>query len=269
MAPEEEGAQKGPGWSWPVEDLGQKARDLVEGLGRLMLLFIQAVRWAFVPPLRLGLIFKQMEFVGVKSTWVVLLTGAFTGGVLALQTYHGFVMFSAESLVGATVALSMTRELGPVLTSLMVTARAGSAMAAELGTMRVTEQIDALSVMAVNPVKYLVVPRILASLAMLPILTVLSDFIGVVGGYVVGVYLLQINPGSFMSNLYDIVTLDDIFNGLIKSVVFGLILSTISCYKGFNTTGGAEGVGRATTEAVVLSSITILVSDYFLTAIMF
>ncbi len=210
-----------------------------------------------------------MEFVGVKSIFVVVLTGTFTGMVLALQGYHGFRMFSAESLVGSTVALGMTRELGPVLTSLMVTARAGSAMAAELGTMRVTEQIDALSVMAANPVKHLIVPRVIAGVIMVPVLTIVSDFMGILGGYFVGVVLLNINSGIFVKNITRYVELDDIYNGLIKATVFGLILSLVGCYKGFNTSGGAEGVGKATTEAVVLASITILVSDYFLTAIMF
>lgn len=252
-----------------IEGMGLRAFAMLEQLGQILMLFFQTAAWAWRPPLRLSLIFKQMEFVGVRSTGVVILTGAFTGGVLALQTYHGFVLFQAESLVGATVALSMTRELGPVLTALMVTARAGSAMAAELGSMKVTEQVDALSVMAINPVKYLVVPRVLAGITMLPVLTVISDFVGVVGGYIVGVYLLQINPGIFMSNMYEMVTIDDIYNGLIKSVCFGLFLTLISCYKGMMTTGGAEGVGRSTTQAVVLSSITILVSDYFLTALMF
>ncbi len=252
-----------------IEGIGLWLERILEQMGQIILLLVQAAGWAMRPPLRLPLIFKQMEFVGVKSFWVVVLTGAFTGGVLALQTYHGFVMFSAESLVGATVALSMTRELGPVLTSLMVTARAGSAMAAELGSMKVSEQVDALAVMAVNPVKYLVVPRVLAGIAMLPVLTVVSDFIGVVGGYIVGVHLLGINSGVFTSNIKEMVTQDDIFNGLIKSVCFGLFLTLICCYKGITTTGGAEGVGRSTTQAVVLSSVTILVSDYFLTALMF
>lgn len=178
-------------------------------------------------------------------------------------------MFSAESLVGATVALGMTRELGPVLTSLMVTARAGSAMAAELGTMRVTEQIDALYVMAANPIQHLIVPRMIASILMLPLLTVVSDFVGILGGYFVGVSVLNINEGVFVKNITRIVELGDIYNGLIKAACFGLILSLIGCYKGFHARGGAEGVGRATTEAVVLSSISILVGDYFLTAIMF
>jgi len=241
----------------------------IEEMGKILLLFVSIISWMVRPPLKLRLIFKQMEFVGVKSIYVVVLTGTFTGMVLALQSYYGFRMFSAESLVGSTVALSMTRELGPVLTALMVTARAGSAMAAELGTMRVTEQIDALSVMATNPVKHLIVPRVIASVIMLPILTIVSDFMGIIGGYFVGVMVLHINKGIFIKNITRYVDLGDLYNGLTKAAVFGLILSLIGCYKGFNTTGGAEGVGRATTEAVVLASITILISDYFLTAIMF
>jgi len=210
-----------------------------------------------------------MEFVGVNSLTVVAITGIFTGMVLALQTYYGFRLFGGESLVGATVALSMTRELGPVITSLMVTGRAGSAMAAELGTMRVTEQIDALYSMSVNPIQFLVVPRIIAGIIMLPVATVISDFIGVAGGYFVGVKLLKINSGIFMARIIEFVELQDIFNGLIKSACFGLILALVGCYKGFFTTGGAEGVGRATTQAVVISSVAILISDYLLTAVMF
>ncbi|HEU20327.1 MAG TPA: ABC transporter permease [Deltaproteobacteria bacterium] len=252
-----------------LDNFGRAVLSNVEEMGKILLLFVSTLVWMVRPPLKVRLIFKQMEFVGVKSIYVVVLTGTFTGMVLALQSYYGFRMFSAESLVGSTVALSMTRELGPVLTALMVTARAGSAMAAELGTMRVTEQIDALYVMAANPVKHLIVPRIVASVFMLPILTIVSDFMGIMGGYFVGVTILNINEGSFVRNITRYVDLDDLYNGLIKAAVFGLILSLVGCYKGFNTSGGAEGVGRATTEAVVLSSITILISDYFLTAIMF
>ncbi|MBN2687162.1 MAG: ABC transporter permease [Deltaproteobacteria bacterium] len=252
-----------------VDNFGRAVLENVEEMGKILLLFLSTMTWMVRPPLKLRLIFKQFEFVGVKSIYVVVLTGTFTGMVLALQSYYGFRMFSAESLVGSTVALSMTRELGPVLTSLMVTARAGSAMAAELGTMKVTEQIDALYVMAANPIKHLIVPRIVAGVAMLPVLTIVSDFMGIVGGYFVGVVILDINEGSFVKNITRYVDLEDLYNGLIKAAVFGLILSLIGCYKGFNTSGGAEGVGRATTEAVVLSSITILISDYFLTAIMF
>jgi phospholipid/cholesterol/gamma-HCH transport system permease protein len=255
--------------SGAFDRLGRAVLENIEEMGKILLLFISVLAWMFRPPLKLRNIFKQMEFVGVKSIFVVVLTGTFTGMVMALQGYYGFRMFSAESLVGSTVALGMTRELGPVLTSLMVTARAGSAMAAELGTMRVTEQIDALYVMAANPVKHLIVPRVIAGVVMLPLLTVVADFVGIVGGYFVGVHVLGINSGVFVKNITRIVDLEDIYNGLVKAACFGLILSLIGCYKGFNARGGAEGVGRATTEAVVLASITILVSDYFLTAIMF
>lgn len=236
--------------------------------GRMVLLFLEAVSWLFRPPWRWRLFFKQMEFIGVNSIFVVSLTSLFTGMVLALQTYYAFRMFSAETLVGATVALSMTRELGPVITALMVTGRAGSAIAAEIGTMRVSEQIDALSVMAINPIQYLVLPRILAGVIMLPLLTALSDFIGVFGGYLVGVKLLGIHGGIFMNKIYEFVELSDIYNGLLKAACFGLILSMVGCYKGFYTSGGAEGVGRATTQSVVLASVLILTSDYVLTALM-
>jgi phospholipid/cholesterol/gamma-HCH transport system permease protein len=257
------------GVSGSLEHLGKAVMANVEEIGRILLLFVSVVAWMFRPPLKLRNIFKQIEFVGVKSIFVVVLTGTFTGMVMALQGYHGFRMFSAESLVGGTVGLGMTRELGPVLTALMVTARAGSAMAAELGTMRVTEQIDALYVMAANPVKYLIVPRVISGFTMVPLLTVISDFLGILGGYFVGVHLLGINEGVFIKNITKLVELSDIYNGMTKAACFGLILSIIGCYKGFNTKGGAEGVGRANTEAVVLSSISILISDYFLTAIMF
>jgi phospholipid/cholesterol/gamma-HCH transport system permease protein len=234
-----------------LELFGRVIIERIEEVGRLSLFLFETARLAFSLPLRWKLAFRQMEFVGVKSLSVVVLTGTFTGMVLA------------------TVALSMTRELGPVLTSLMVTARAGSAMAAELGTMRVTEQIDALTVMAVDPMKYLVVPRVQAAFAMLPVLCVISDLVGILGGYFVGVHLLGVNSGTYVANTLKHLQLSDVFNGLIKSACFGLILAAIGCYKGFFARGGAQGVGRATTEAVVLSSVLILVNDYFLTAIMF
>jgi len=252
-----------------INIIGLSVTRILSEMGRIVLLFIETLSWVFRPPYRPFLIIKQLEFVGVKSTLVVIITGLFTGGVLALQTYYGFKMFSAESLVGATVGLSMTRELGPVLTGLMVTGRAGSAMAAEIGTMRVTEQIDALSVLAVNPVEYLIVPRVIAGVIMLPVLTVLSDFLGIVGGYFVGVKLLGISSGAYISKLIQYVDLSDLYNGLLKAACFGLILSFIGCYKGYTTSGGAEGVGRATTQAVVMASAMLLVADYFLTALMF
>jgi phospholipid/cholesterol/gamma-HCH transport system permease protein len=243
--------------------------NIVRELGRISMMLTESIYLAFMPPFKLSYIFKQMEFIGVRSVFVIILTGAFTGMVLALQSYYGFKKFGSEGLVGATVALSMTRELGPVLTSLMVSGRAGSAMAAELGTMRVTEQIDALTAMALNPIKYLVTPRIIAAFLVLPVLTVISDFIGIIGGYLVGVKLLGINEGAYIDKMIKFVELNDIYNGLVKSAVFGVILSIVSCYKGFYAKGGAEGVGRATTEAVVASSVTILVTDYILTSFMF
>ncbi|WP_031385388.1 MlaE family ABC transporter permease [Desulfonatronum thiodismutans] len=251
-----------------LSSLGTVALNVSRETGRIMLLLLEALGWLFRPPWRWRLFFKQMEFIGVNSVFVVALTSLFTGMVLALQTYYAFRMFSAETLVGATVALSMTRELGPVITALMVTGRAGSAIAAEIGTMRVTEQVDALSVMAINPVQYLVLPRIIAGVIMVPLLTALSDFIGVLGGYLVGVKMLGIHGGIFMNKIYEFVELSDIYNGLIKAACFGLILTLVGCYKGFYTRGGAEGVGRATTQAVVLSSVLILTFDYVLTALM-
>jgi len=237
--------------------------------GSIGIFFIHSIYLCFKKPIKFNYIMKQMEFIGVNSVAVVIISGGFIGMVLALQSYHGFRRFGSEGLVGVTVALSMTRELGPILTGLMVAGRAGSAMAAELGTMRVTEQIDALTVMALNPVKYLVVPRVIASFIMLPVLTVLSDFVGIAGGYIVGVKLLGINEGAFINKIIKYLDLEDIYNGLVKAAFFGIILSVISCYKGFYTKGGAEGVGRSTTEAVVFSCLTILISDYVLTSLMF
>ena len=242
---------------------------ILEFLGDLSTFFARAVYLAVKPPFRPRNIFRQMEFIGVNSLLVVVITGLFTGMVLALQSSYGFRKFGAETSVGAVVALSMTRELGPVLTSLMVTGRAGSAMTAELATMRVTEQIDALRVMALNPIQYLVAPRMIASFIMLPVLTCISNFVGIVGGYIVGVKLLGINEGSFLSRIEKVLEFQDISNGLIKAAVFGVIMSVICCFKGFYTQGGAAGVGRATTEAVVASSVSILVADYVLTSLMF
>lgn len=251
------------------ESIGKWAGMVVTSAGGMALMLFQAVIWMFVPPLKFRNIFKQMEFVGVKSLFVVVLTGAFTGAVLALQSYNALKRFGAESLVGPTVALSMARELGPVLTGLMVTGRAGSAMATELGTMRVTEQIDALYTMAVNPIKYLVSPRILAGVLMMPLLAIVTDFVGVVGGYFVGVKMLGINSGVYIGRTVDFVKTQDIFDGLIKASVFGLILSLVACYHGFNTIGGAAGVGESATKSVVLGCVMILISDYFLTSVMF
>lgn len=249
--------------------LGGWVTDKVAELGKVMILLFDAIRWAFVPPLRFRNIIRQMEFVGVKSINIVLFTGFFTGMVLALQGYHVFKLFNAESLVGATTAIAMAREMGPVISALMVIARAGSAMAAELGTMRVTEQVDALVSMSINPVKYLVVPRIFAGITMMPILASIFSLAGVFGSYFAGVKLLGINSGVFMSRIYEMIDIEDFTNGIIKSIFFGLLFTLISCYYGLNARGGAAGVGLATNKAVVAACVTIVVSDYFLTAMMF
>ncbi len=251
------------------EYIGRTAIAFLEELGSLALFIVHTLSWLVRPPIFLRQLFKQMEFIGVRSSSVVLLTGMFTGMVSALQTHYGFKLFGAEALVGSTTALGLLRELGPVLAALMVTARAGSAMTAEIGTMRVTEQIDALTVMAVNPYQYLIIPRILAGIIMMPMLTVIFDSIGIIGSYFVGVELLDIDKGIFMARIVEYVDYHDLFTGLIKAAFFGAILSIVGCYKGFNTTGGAEGVGKATTNSVVISSVSILIADYFLTAIMF
>jgi phospholipid/cholesterol/gamma-HCH transport system permease protein len=251
-----------------LERLGGLAEGFVTSAGLMATMLGQAAYHAFLPPFKLRSVFRQMEFVGVQSLFVVVLTGTFTGMVLALQGYNALKRFGAESLVGPTVALSMARELGPVLTGLMVTGRAGSAMATELGTMKVTEQIDALITMAVNPVRYLVVPRILAGIFMFPVLTVVTDFVGVLGGYAVGVKLLGINPGVYLGRTIDYVQLNDILTGLGKSVVFGLITTLVASYHGFYTEGGAEGVGKAATRSVVQASVMILVSDYLMSSLL-
>ncbi len=212
---------------------------------------------------------KQLESVGLGSLLLASLTVTFSSMVLALYTTEQFIDFGFQDYIGNLIGSSIIRELGPVLTSLMVTGRAGSAMTAELATMRVTEQIDALIVMALDPVKYLVTPRMIASFLMLPVLASISNFVGIIGGYLVGVKLLGINEGAFVNRIEKVLQFQDIYNGLIKAAVFGIIMSVICCYKGFNSRGGAEGVGRATTEAVVASSLTILVADYVLTSLMF
>ncbi len=253
----------------PFRWIGNHVIRFVEEAGKVMILFAQTLVWTFRPPLQGREILKQMEEVGVRSFPVVVITAGFTGMVLALQSFTEFKRFGAETMVGTVVALSMTRELGPVLTGLMVSGRMGSAMAAELGTMQVTEQIDALYTLATNPIKYLIVPRFLATVIMLPILTIFADVVGILGGYLVGVQILGTNPTLYFRRTWDFLELNDLYSGLIKAFFFGMILSTISCYQGFSTQGGAEGVGRATTKAVVISSLTILISNYFITALLF
>ena len=245
--------------------VGAQVLSWLRALGRWCEFVGQSCRWVVRPPFRWDQLARQMEFIGVRSTGIIVLTALFTGAVFALQTGKVYGLFNMESMVGATVGLSLTRELGPVFAALMVTARACSSMAAELGTMRVTEQIDALETMAVSPQQYLVAPRLVASTVMVPLLTMLFNYVGVVGAYLVGIHLLGIPEGPFMYRLYYYVDAQDIWGGLIKAGIFGFLIAGISCYMGFTTEGGAKGVGRSTTRAVVFSAVTILVVDYFLT----
>ncbi|MEK6590022.1 MAG: ABC transporter permease [Nitrospinota bacterium] len=251
------------------EIIGVNTLKLVEEGGRIAIVFFKTLLWTFRRPLNLKNILIQIEEVGVNSIPVIVVTGAFTGMVLSLQSYTGFKRFGAETFVGTVVALSMTRELGPVLSGLMVAGRVGSAMAAELGTMQVTEQIDALYTLATNPIKYLIVPRFIAATFIMPILTIFADIIGITGGFVVSVYVLGSNPTTYEKRTWNYLELNDVYSGLLKAVVFGMIIATVSCYQGFKAEGGASGVGKATTNAVVLSSLLILVSNYFITALMF
>ncbi len=251
-----------------VENLGQGVIRFISELGAMTALLIEVLRQAVRPPYRVQNFFAQLEFVGVGSIFIVTLTGMFTGMVFAHQTSRAFEMFDAESLVGPTVALTITRELAPVFSALMVTMRAGSAMCTELGTMRVTEQIDALDSMAVSPVQYLLVPRVLAGLIMVPVLVMLFNTAGLVGGYFVSVAVKGISAGTWLARTQQWLDPEDIFEGLIKGAVFGLTVALIACYKGFNASGGAKGVGQATTQAMVASAMAIFILDYFVGVIL-
>ena len=252
-----------------LEAVGRLALALLVGLGRYAELFGETLRGVFRRPFDLRALAQQVVRVGTDSVPVVLLTAAFTGGVLALQTFEGFSRFHAEGFVGSVVALSMLRELAPVLTGLMVAGRAGSAMAAELGSMRVTEQLDALVALATDPVHFLFVPRVLAGVLVLPMLVVLANATGIGGGYLVAVRLLGANPVIYLDNTFQYLELNDLLSGLVKSACFGGLLAFVGCVRGFETTGGAEGVGRSTTGAVVQGSLAILIADFFLTKVLF
>jgi phospholipid/cholesterol/gamma-HCH transport system permease protein len=240
-----------------------------EEIGKATLLTLWAVFFLFKNPPRLNHFIKQLAYLGAETTPVVLITSLFSGGVIALQTYSTFHRFNAEFLIGAVVALSMGRELAPVLTALMVVARVGSAMTAQIGTMRITEQIDALEVMGMDPRSYLITPRIVAGTLGVPMLTVLSNIAGIFGGWFVAVKLFGVNEYLFWEKMKDLTELHDFLGGLYKATFFGFIITAVSCYFGFYTRGGTEGVGRATTNSVVASSMLVLISDYFLTAIIF
>ncbi|NPB05333.1 MAG: MlaE family lipid ABC transporter permease subunit [Aquificae bacterium] len=238
-------------------------------VGEATLLTLRAIWFLLRKPPKAEHLIKQLSYVGAETLPVVLVTSFFSGGVIVVETYSTFHRFSAEYLLGAVVAISMARELGPVLTALMVVARVGSAMTAQIGTMKITEQIDALRVLAVNPVRYLVSPRIFAAVVSLPLLTIVADVVGIFGGWFVAVKLFGVNEYLFWQKMRDIVEFYDFLGGLIKAAVFGLIIAAVSCYFGFATRGGAEGVGRATTASVVTSSMLILIVDYFLSALIY
>jgi phospholipid/cholesterol/gamma-HCH transport system permease protein len=234
-----------------------------------MVIFLgSALYWTFLPPLKWRRMIGRIHFIGAKSLSVVVLTGAFTGMVLGLQVFYVLQKFGSEAFLGSAVALSLVRELGPVLCALMVTGRAGSALTAEIGIMRITEQIDALDAMALNPMRYLIVPTILAGLIVFPLLTAIFDVVGIYGGWLVGVKLLGVAEGTYFGEIHTYVDFEDVGQGLLKSLSFGLLMTWVCCYKGFYTRYGAEGVSRATTEAVVMSSVLILVWDYFLGSVL-
>ncbi len=252
----------------PIEALGQRVIDGVEEIGQMIMLTVETFFWMVRPPYRFGLFFSALDSFGVGSLFIVLFTGLFTGFVMAYQSIIGFAMFNAETLVGGTVAVSLTRELGPVLTGLMVAGRTGSSITTEIGTMRVTEQIDAMDVMAVNPIQYLVVPRVIAAILMMPVLVTLFNFVGIFAAYVMSVEMMNIDPGIFLQKIRDFVVISDLVKSGLKGMAFGLAIAVIACYKGFYASGGAKGVGEATTSSVVTSSVTILFIDYWLNFVM-
>lgn len=252
-----------------VAGVGRFFLKFLQAAGRLSIFTLIALSHCFRPPFYPRQILRQLVEIGYFSLPVVGLTAVFTGMVLALQSHTGFSRFAAEGAVATIVVLSITRELGPVLAGLMVAGRIGAAMAAEIGTMRVTEQIDALSTLSTDPYKYLIVPRLLAGLLMLPCLVLVADIIGVFGGYLISAYKLGFNPATYLARTWEYLEPLDVISGLVKAAAFGFIISLMGCYHGFNSRGGAQGVGSATTSAVVSASILILVLNYIITELFF
>lgn len=248
--------------------IGNRAIKVISEFGDIWVFLGRVIISGLRPPYSLSLLIKQLFAIGVQSIAVVALVGGFTGAVLAVQGEYTLSKFGATAYTGSAIALSLIRELGPVLTALMVNGRAGSAMTAELGIMKITEQIDALRSMAVDPINHLMVPRIIAGTISVPLLTFIFNVVGIAGGYLVAVENLGLSSGTFISEMKHAVTGTDVFSGFAKSVIFGFSLSWISCYKGWTCGFGAVGVNRATTSAVVTSSVVILVLDYFLTSIL-
>ena len=251
-----------------IESLGGLVIGGVESLGNIVLFLFAAVFYALVPPYKPRLVIRQIRTIGADSIFLIVLMAAFTGMVLGLQGFNTLNRFGSAGALGTVVALTLVRELGPVLAALMIAGRAGSAMAAELGSMQATEQIDALSVMAINPMQYLVSPRLIAGVISFPLLISIFDVIGILGGYAVGVGLMGAPASSYFNGIAANLVAHDIMTGLYKGLVFGLVVSWICCYKGYNAERMATGVSRATTQAVVLSSVLVIVWDYFLTSIL-
>lgn len=239
-----------------------------QAFGEMMLLLFRATLWGVRPPYRVGLVLQAMEFIGVGSLSIIALVSVFVGGVFGLQSVEAFRIFNADTFVGTAVSLTLSREISPVLTALLVSGRAGSAMATEIGSMRITEQIDAMATMAVNPIQYLVVPRLVASTVMVPLLTMVFNVMGMVGAYIFVVMVKGVDPGVFVHNIRWYTDPEDVAQGLIKAAVFGLALALIGCYQGYTASGGAKGVGLATMRAVVVSSVAILALDFVVTDIL-
>ena len=252
-----------------LQAIGEGILTLLQKIGALMIFMGQALIHCCAPPFFFRQTIRQLIDIGYYSLPVVGMTALFTGMVLALQSYTGFTRFNAEGAIAGVVVLSVTRELAPVLAGLMVAGRVGAAIAAEIGTMRVTEQIDAMTTLSVNPFKYLIAPRIIASTLMLPVLVFIGDIIGVLGGYVIAVYSLGFGSGSYLSQTWDILETMDVVSGLVKAAVFGFMVALLGCYNGYNSQRGAQGVGAATTNAVVSASMLILIFNYILTQIFF
>jgi phospholipid/cholesterol/gamma-HCH transport system permease protein len=252
-----------------IAKLGRYTQEQIAKIGEITVFASRAVFHCFQSPFYPRLIFSQMLRIGYFSLPVVGLTAIFSGAVLALQSYSGFSRFNAESTIATVVVLSITRELGPVLAGLMVAGRVGASIAAEIATMRVTEQIDALRTLSTNPFKYLIVPRLIASVLVLPILVLIADIIGVMGGYLVSVHSLGFSAGPYLANTFKFLEVIDVVSGLVKSRCFGFLIAVMGCYFGYYSNRGAEGVGNATTNAVVSSSIFILLSNYLITFIFF
>ena len=252
-----------------IGSVGNKFFNFIANIGHFFIFFVTAFSWILKPPWYFRKIFQQILDIGYFSLPVVGLTTFFSGMVLALQTYNGFSEFNSETTVARVVLTSITRELGPVLTGLMVAGRIGAKMAAEIATMRVTEQIDALGTLGTRPMQYLIAPKIIASLVCVPLLVLVGNTIGILGGYTIAIYKLNFNPSLYLYATIEYLQLIDIIQGVVKAAIFGLIISMVSCYFGYNATKGAEGVGFATTSSVVVSSVMILTSTYIITALFF